>query len=212
MLDFISDKKQILIAINAEKIINRNPKLETIINNNIGYADGIGAVKALKKKGARNAIKIPGCEVWLDIIKKFENEKTFYFLGSSNEVIENTIEKLKIEFPNINILNFRNGFLKEGEKEILIKDLKETQPDIVFVAQGTPRQEYLMEELLKEHPALYMGLGGSFDVYTGNVKRAPKVFIKFGLEWLYRLLLQPTRIKRQIVLIKFFFKLHFGKL
>ncbi len=212
MLDFITDKKKILIAINAEKIINNNPTLNTIINNNIGYADGIGAVKALKKKGLKNVIKIPCCEFWLDIIKKFEKEKTFYFIGSSSEVLNKTIEKLIIEFPNINIVNHRNGFLKEGEKEKLIKDLQNKKPDVVFVAQGTPRQEYLMEELLNTHPALYMGLGGSFDVYTGNVKRAPKFFIKLGLEWFYRLLKQPTRIKRQIVLIKFFILLLFNKI
>ena len=69
-----------------------------------------------------------------------------------------------------------------------------------------------MEEFLYSHPALYMGLGGSYDVYTAKVKRAPKFFVSLGLEWLYRLLKQPTRIKRQIVLIKFFLLLLFRKL
>jgi len=85
----------------------------------------------------------------------------------------------------------------------LKQDLAEKQPDIVFVAMGSPRQELLMEELLSSHQALYMGLGGSFDVYTQKKTRAPKPVIALGLEWLYRLVREPTRIKRQIVLFKY---------
>ncbi len=86
LIDYISSKKSILIAINAEKIINRNPQLEQIINENIGNADGIGAVKALRKKGFKEAIKIPGCELWLDIIKTYEKENW----GSGRTVISTT--------------------------------------------------------------------------------------------------------------------------
>mgnify|MGYP006290955809 CR=1 FL=1 len=212
LIHYLDNQHKILIAVNAEKIIKRNPRLEGIINNNIGYADGIGAVKALKRKGFNGVEKIPGCECWLEIIRHFESEKSFYFVGSTDEVINQTIKKLHQEFPRLKILNFRSGFLKNGEKNRLITDLQEKAPDIVFVAMGTPRQEYLMEELLQKHPALYMGLGGSFDVYTGNVKRAPTFFINTGLEWFYRLLRQPTRIKRQLILLKFFWKLYFGRM
>ena len=203
LLDFIKDKQALLIAVNAEKIMGRNKVLNRIINENIGYSDGIGAVLALRKKGCYDTVKIPGCELWLDIIKRFEKEKTFYLVGAEENVIQAAIVKLKKEFQAINILNFRNGFFSEKEKNVLIEDVCRRKPDVVFVAQGTPRQEYLMEEMLKRHPALYMGLGGSFDVYTGNVKRAPDLFIKLGLEWLYRLLLQPLRFKRQIVFFEF---------
>ncbi len=211
-LDFIKDKKQILIAVNAEKIVKKDNKLAGIINNNIGYADGIGAVKALKRKGYEDVIRIPGSEFWLDIVKEFHKEKTFYLVGSTDEVINKTVEKLKNQYPNIRILNYRNGFLKSGEKEELIADLVSKKPDVVFVAQGTPRQEYLMDELIEHHKALYMGLGGSFDVYVGKVKRAPKFFQNLGLEWFYRLLRQPTRIKRQKVLVNFYFKMVTGKI
>jgi len=94
--------------------------------------------------------------------------------------------------------------------------LKETlvtlKPDVIFVAQGSPRQEFLMDELIKIHPALYMGLGGSFDIYGGDKKRAPKLFLDFHLEWLYRLLKEPTRVGRQIIYIKFMILLKVGKL
>ncbi|OFX62325.1 MAG: glycosyl transferase [Bacteroidetes bacterium GWA2_30_7] len=213
LIDMAINEKKILIAINAEKILKKDCALQSIINQNIGYPDGVGAVWALKKKGYKKTIKIPGVELWLDIIKELHNAKNFYFVGSTDDVINNTVTKLKQEFPAINILNFRNGFIKTDEdKELLINDLTEKKPDIVFVAMGTPKQEILMDELKKAHPALYQGLGGSFDVYSGKVKRAPKIFISLGIEWLYRLLKEPTRIKRQLVLVKFFWLLIIGKI
>lgn len=212
LLKYINDKKNILIAINAEKILNGDDRLKKIINNNIGYADGIGAVLALRRKRL-NSIKIPGSELWLDIIKKFQYNKKFYLIGSTDEIIKLTVEKLKNYSPNINIINFRNGYFgSDDEIARLKRDIFEKKPDIIFVAMGTPAQEYLMEELIKIHPALYMGLGGSFDIYCGRKKRAPIIFQKLGLEWLYRLMKEPTRIGRQIVLLKFMYMLIRGKL
>ncbi len=210
-LDYIENKHKLLIAVNAEKILNEAPKLQQIINDNIGYADGVGTVMALKKKGF-NAVKIPGSEFWLDIVQHFYHEKKFYLLGSSQEVIDKTINRLKIDFPGINIVGYRNGFIDEKAKAELKVFLTEKKPDIVFVAQGTPRQEFLMDELIKTHPALYMGLGGSFDIYCGLKHRAPKIFLNLHLEWLYRLLKEPTRFGRQLALIKFLVLLLLSKL
>lgn len=210
-LDAIENKHALLIAVNAEKILNEAPKLQHIINDNIGYADGVGTVMALKSKGL-NAVKIPGSEFWLDIVRHFYHDKKFYLLGSSQDVIEKTINKLKVDFPGINIVGYRNGFIDEKAKAELKAFLTEKKPDIVFVAQGTPRQEYLMDELIKTHPALYMGLGGSFDIYCGLKKRAPKIFLNLHLEWLYRLLKEPTRFGRQLALVRFLFLLLTGKL
>lgn len=210
-LDYINDKKNILVAINAEKILKEDKRLKNIINENIGYPDGVGAVMALKQKGL-TATKIPGSEFWLDIINRYQNEKSFYLIGTTTEVIENTVKKLKLEYPNINILGYQNGFINEEQKKELKEKLQNLKPDVVFVAQGTPRQEFLMDELIKTHPALYMGLGGSFDIYGGDKKRAPKIFLDLHLEWLYRLLKEPTRFGRQLVLVKFLILLKLGKL
>ncbi len=210
-LDYITNEKKVLVAMNAEKILKKDTKLKVIINNNIGYADGVGAVMALKQKGL-DAIKIPGSEFWLDIVNRFYKLKSFYIVGSSQKVIDRTIEKLSDDFPAINIVGYRNGYLKDGEKEQLKSDIVEKKPDIVFVAQGTPAQEYLMSDLMDVHKAIYMGLGGSFDVYTGFKKRAPKFYLDFHLEWFYRLLKEPTRLSRQIVLIRFLILLKLRKL
>lgn len=210
-LNFIEDKHKILVAINAEKILKNEPRLHQIINDNIGYSDGIGAVMALKQKGL-DAVKIPGSEFWLDIINRYRSEKSFFLLGSTQEVIDQTVERLKAEYSGIDIVGYRNGYLDEKGKEELKELLCVKKPDAVFIAQGSPRQEYLMDELIKVHPALYMGLGGSFDIYCGLKNRAPKIFLKLNLEWLYRLFKEPTRFGRQLVLVKFLVLLKLGKL
>jgi len=194
--------KKILIAMNAEKILGNNQRLKSIVGRNIGYSDGIGAVMALRRKGVR-AVKIAGAEFWLDIVRRHNGEKSFYLVGASTAVIEETVAKLKVDFPGIDIKGYRNGYLESVDIGHLIDDLVLTRPDIVFVAQGSPRQEFLMDELLTAFPALYMGLGGSFDVYCGLKKRAPKVFQVLGLEWFYRLIKEPTRIGRQVVYARF---------
>lgn len=210
LLNFISDKKQILIAVNAEKIINKNDKLVSIINENNGYPDGIGAVWALRRKGF-DTVKIPGVELWLDIINEYYRSKSFYLIGSSSEVIGMTVQKLMSDFPSIDIRNYHNGFFSDEDQRGILTDIKEVKPDIIFVAMGTPRQEYFMDELLQEYPALYVGLGGSFDVYSGKVKRAPVIF-QNRFEWMYRLFKEPTRLKRQMVLLRFFILLVLKKI
>lgn len=214
LLEYLNDNKGILVAINAEKILHATPHIRSIVNQNIGYCDGIGAVIALKRRGYEKVIKIPGCELWLKIIAAlYDKNQTFYLVGSSQNVIENTVLKLEKEFQGIKIVNFRNGYIStEEEKLALLSDIKCKKPDIIFVAMGSPKQELLMEEMFAKHPAIYQGLGGSFDVYTGNVKRAPKWWVDHNLEFAYRLLKQPFRIKRQIHLIKFLFLVKIGKI
>lgn len=213
LLDYVQGKKGILVAINAEKILHATPQTRGIINRNIGYCDGIGAVMALKKHGY-DAVKLPGCELWLKIIERLYKEgKSFYLVGSKQEVIENTVAKLKEEFKGINIVNYRNGYIRtDEERKALLDDIAERRPDVVFVAMGSPKQELLMEEMMERHPAIYQGLGGSFDVYTGNVKRAPKWWVDHNLEFAYRLLKEPSRIKRQIHLVRFLFLVKMGKI
>ena len=214
LLECVNRKKGILVAMNAEKIMNATEEIRNIVNHNIGYCDGIGTVIALRKKGYNKVVKIPGCELWLKIIKEYYKEgKTFYLIGGKQEVIENTVAKLKKEFIGIQIVGYRNGYIKtKEERQVLIQDLVDKHPDVVFVAMGSPKQELLMQEMLDRHLAIYQGLGGSFDVYTGLVKRAPRFFQKLGLEWFYRLLCQPKRIGRQWVYVKFMFYCYMNKL
>lgn len=197
LIQFAFERKAILVAVNAEKILHATEESRTIINRNVGYPDGIGAVWALQKKGCKGVVKIPGCELWLDIITNYHDSKSFYLIGGKEEIIQETVAKLKSQFPNLNIVNYRNGYIKnDQEKMDLIQDIVTKRPDVVFVAMGSPKQELLMEEMHRNFPAVYQGLGGSFDVYTENVKRAPHWWVKNNMEWAYRLIKQPSRIKR----------------
>lgn len=207
LISYVSGHPAILVAINAEKILHATDELKAIYNRNLGYSDGAGAVLALKKKGHQKACKIAGCELWLKIIDRYSREKSFYLVGGKPEVIEETIQKLRADFPRMNIVGYRDGYLKGNDDETLIADIAEKKPDVVFVAMGSPKQELLMERMQRVHPeAIYQGLGGSFDVYTGRVERAPEWWIRHNLEFAYRLIKQPSRIKRQIHLVRFLFR------
>lgn len=213
IINFAEERKGLLVAINAEKILHATDETRNIINRNIGYSDGIGAVMALKKHGAQ-AVKIPGCELWLKIVERFAPKGSrFYLVGSKQEVIDETVSKLRKEFPGIDIVGYRNGYLKsDEEKSALLDDIADKKPDVVFVAMGSPKQELLMEEMKQRHEAIYQGLGGSFDVYTGHVERAPKWWVDHNLEFAYRLVKQPSRIKRQIFLVKFLLLVKMGRI
>lgn len=213
LIDYVRNRNGILIAINAEKNVYANKELKTLVNKNIGYADGTGIVLALKRKGFPNVVKIPGCELWLELIEEYYKYKTFYLIGAKEVVVQEVVRKIRSNFPGIQILGYRNGYIKSmDEKNALISDIIKKKPDVVFVAMGSPKQEMLMQELSNKHSALYQGLGGSFDIFTGGINRAPSWWLSHQLEWAYRLLLQPWRIRRQMRLIPFFLKLIFNKI
>lgn len=215
LLNYIDGKKSILIAINAGKINRATNDTREIINNGIGYADGRGAQYALRKHGFPDAIIIPGCELWLSIIEKnYKTDKSFYFVGGKEEVIEKTIKKLRSDYPGINILGYRNGYLSENDEEILINEIAEKKPDFVFVAMGSPKQELLMCKMYQKHQAIYQGLGGSFDIYVGNLKRAPEWLRKRGLEGPYRVItdFNKARFNRFVNDFSFMVKVFFNKI
>lgn len=204
LMDYVADDKKLLLSLNAEIIMKAEGRLADIINSNIGYADGYGAVKAMSRKGKKELERIPGCELWLELIKRYHLSKTFYLIGSTEDIICATIKKLKKLYPGIQIVGYRNGFIKSSsEKAALLDDVKDIKPDFVFVAMGFPIQELLMDELYQVHAATYLNLGGSFDVFTGKVSRAPKWIQNIGMEWFYRFMTHPSRYKRQIVYLQF---------
>ena len=213
LISYADSHKGILVAVNAEKVVNAKQTLIDIINSNIGYCDGAGAVKVAHKKGIKNAVRIPGCELWLEIIARFYRTKKFYLIGSTEDVITRTVKKLETEFPGISIVGRRDGYIPSSDDEDrTIADVANKCPDIVFVAMGSPRQELFMQRLQQVNRAIYQGLGGSFDLYVGNFTRAPKCMQAVGCEWLWRFIAQPTRIRRITSYLKYAWLLYAGKL
>ncbi len=212
LIDFAERRKGILVAVNAEKIVNANDTTRAVMNNNIAYCDGAGAVYAVRRKGG-DARKIAGCELWLKIVERFHAEKTFYLVGASPEVNAATVTRLRAMYPDIRIVGARDGYLRnDAERARLIDDVAAKRPDVVFVAMGSPRQELLMADMQKRHKAIYQGLGGSFDVFTGAVRRAPRWWIDHNMEFAYRLIRQPKRFKRNLKYITFVWWLISGRI
>ena len=133
-------------------------------------------------------------------------------VGGKQEVIDDTVKRLRETYSDIDIKGYRNGYINdEAERKALIDDVVSKKPDVVFVAMGSPKQEILMSEMQERHHAIYQGLGGSFDVYTDRVKRAPKWWQDHNIEFLYRFLKQPQRFRREYYRLKFLWWLIIGK-
>jgi N-acetylglucosaminyldiphosphoundecaprenol N-acetyl-beta-D-mannosaminyltransferase len=116
-------------------------------------------------------------------------------VGAKPEVVKNAVANLKSEIPELNIVYNHDGYFKEDDE--IIDKLVETSPDLVLVALGSPKQEFFINKLKQKLPkATMIGLGGSFDVWAGAVERAPEIYQKLGIEWLYRTIKEPKRFKR----------------
>lgn len=207
----VEERKKMLFAVNARKIMTSPDSLKKTISNHIGYIDGHGAIWAAKRMGYNGEIaRIPGVELWLDIIKHVPGKK-YYFLGAKQEVLEEVVQKLKAEYPQIKIAGYRNGYFDEHELANIGQDIETSGADFVFVAMGSPLQENVMIKLYDIYETTYMGVGGSFDVYSGNVQRAPVIFQKLGLEGFYRFASNPKRLfDREIFYFRYFRKLLTG--
>lgn len=202
-----SGEKQFIIAQNPEKIMKsrEDEELSSIIENKatLLIADGIGLVIAGRILRLPPITRVTGVGLFEEMVTLANQEKKKVFLyGASPEVNQKAAQILQKRYPDLLVAGRIDGF--EQDTEHIIRKIQETQPDYLFVALGTPRQEKWIAEYLDQLPVqLVMGVGGSLDVLTGNVKRAPVWMQKLGIEWLHRLLKQPTRVGRMMNLPKF---------
>lgn len=158
--------------------------------------DGIAVVNAAVFYGIKVTERITGVDTASVLLELLNNKKkTLYLFGSKQEVIDKLVEKIKAEYPCIKILGATNGYVED--KDAVMEKIVDLNPDVCLVALGIPEQEKLIARHVdKASKGIYMGVGGTFDVLSGMKKRAPKLFIKLNLEWLYRLIKEPSRIKR----------------
>jgi N-acetylglucosaminyldiphosphoundecaprenol N-acetyl-beta-D-mannosaminyltransferase len=199
-----NNTKTFIVTANPEIVMyaNSNSAYSTILNNaNYVIADGIGVIIASNILGRPLPERIAGFDLLMELLKVGNQKKwSAYFLGAKTEVIEKAVKNIKVNFPDLNVVGWHDGYFDENTTEIT-DEIKMKKPDLVFVALGFPKQELWISENAKSlDKGLFMGVGGSFDVLAGEVKRAPIVWQKMNLEWLYRLLKQPSRWKRMLVL------------
>jgi N-acetylglucosaminyldiphosphoundecaprenol N-acetyl-beta-D-mannosaminyltransferase len=178
---------------------NFNDKTSIII------PDGVGTVIASKLLKEPVQEKIAGIDVVREVLIKANlQEKSIYLLGAKEETLKKCVENIKLEFPKLKIAGFHNGFFDLNNCDSIIEDIKECEPWAIFVAMGSPRQEIFIKKVMDDvNTHIFMGVGGVFDIFAGELKRAPKWMLMLGLEWLYRVLKEPFRIKRLIVIPKF---------
>ncbi len=215
LLAGVREKKQTALYTPNSEIVQaciEAPELYDVINSaELIIPDGIGVVKAAKILGTPfGSGKIAGIEVGEALIKRLaETDYTVFLLGGKPGVAEEAGKKLSEKYPGIKFAGYHDGyFKKEGEEnEAVIEQVNQSGADVLFVCLGAPAQEkwiYQNRAKLTTVNAM-LGLGGSLDGYAGIVKRAPKIFIRLGLEWFYRLLCEPWRFKRMLKLPKFYF-------
>jgi N-acetylglucosaminyldiphosphoundecaprenol N-acetyl-beta-D-mannosaminyltransferase len=225
MEDALDQAENFIKTTSGVQIVTLNPEMimkaleHKDLNNALKSAelvipDGSGIIIALKKMGIKNIKQIPGIEFSYSLIQRcVDKGYKIGFLGSKKEVLDIITRKFQSEYPLINIAFSHDGYFSEDEEVKIVEDLKTSGVQVLFVAFGAPKQELWISKYKSVLGSMIMvGVGGSFDVWAGKVKRAPLVFRKSGLEWFFRLITQPSRFKRMFpVLPLFFMKVLFDK-
>lgn len=162
--------------------------------------DGIGVVWASKYSGKCLPERVAGYDLTQRLMRALAGTgESFYFFGGAPGVAAAAARKMRKEHPGLKVAGVHNGYFDEKEEKKIIEDIKKRAPSILLVGLGAPKQEKWIAAHMRETGAkLCIGVGGSFDVMAGNVKRAPEVFRRLGLEWFYRLITQPTRWRRML--------------
>ncbi|TFE04069.1 WecB/TagA/CpsF family glycosyltransferase [Jeotgalibacillus salarius] len=195
-----------IVAINPEKIMKaqQDTALRNLLNRaDFQIPDGIGVILASRLKGGRIKSRVTGIDMMMRISEEsVKRQKSVFLFGAKPGVAEEAKAGLERLYPGIQIAGTLNGY--EKDPEVIKQTINDAKPDILFVAMGSPAQEYFIVDHMQElYPHIFQGVGGSFDVLSGRIKRAPEGFQRLGLEWFYRLLKEPKRIKRQMILPKF---------
>ena len=189
-----------IVTINPEMISigKKNKDFADVLNSaDLTIPDGVGIKLALKIKGIIQE-NIPGIEFSKKLINICDLEGfSVGFLGAKENVIQKAVQNLRSEYKNLNITYIRNGYFDEEQEKIIAEELKTISPRVLFVALGAPKQELFIAKLKPFMPnTVFIGVGGSFDVWSGLVKRAPQIYQTLGLEWFYRTIKEPSRFKR----------------
>ena len=194
-------------------IVTANPEIVLAAKDDLAYAktirsadyvtaDGIGIIKGAKILGDPLPERVTGYDTLVALLS-FANkhQKRVFFLGARPAVLQQVLTKVATNYPNLVISGSCDGYFKDEAK--VAEQIKQAEPDFVFVALGFPNQEFFIAKYKDLASAIWMVVGGSFDVLSGQTKRAPKWWIDHHLEWAYRLLKEPSRFFRMLALPKY---------
>jgi len=188
-----------------------NSFLEMLKNADLVVPDGAGLVWAASRLGKPVKERVPGIDLVQELFRIGDREGwEVYLLGASEEVIQAARSKIEEQFPGLRIVGCRNGYFGSEEDEAVVRSIAEVSPDLLLVGRSTYTQDpWIAKHYDRLGASVMIGVGGSFDVMSGRLKRAPKWMQSMKLEWLYRLMLEPTRWRRMLVLPKFVLRVLF---
>lgn len=196
----INSHKMFIVTANPETLMiaekNKEFKKALLDNNTTIIPDGIGIIKGAKMLKYNVKETIPGVELCTKLFEYCnEFKKSIFLLGAKEEIVNKLVKVINTNYPNAIIAGYENGYVED--KQAVFDKISSIKPDVVLVALGIPHQELLIyNNLDKFNKGIFVGVGGSFDVLSGAKKRAPKIFRKLHLEWLYRILKEPKRFNR----------------
>ena len=206
--EFYNLVKENLISNNKMFVITANPETLMTAENNCDFRkalldtnttiipDGIGITKGAKMLGYTMSGTIPGVELCSKLFEYCNKlNKSIFLFGAKEEIVKKLTDVIKQNYPNAIIAGYENGYVQD--RQAVFQRLKDIKPDVILVALGIPNQELLIYNNINNFSkGIFVGVGGSFDVLSGAKKRAPKIFRKLHLEWLYRIIREPKRFKR----------------
>lgn len=203
--DSQANKNRFVVTANPEIVLaaKQNPQLAAAIkSSDYTTADGIGIIKGAKILKTPLPERITGYDTMCALLDWANaNQKRVYFLGAKPSVLADLKKKLAQNYPDLVIAGSNDGYFQDEGP--IVNDIKQAKPDFVFVALGFPKQELFIANHRQVAAAIWMGVGGSFDVLAGHVKRAPAFWVNHHIEWLYRLLKEPSRFVRMLALPKY---------
>ncbi|WLD92895.1 WecB/TagA/CpsF family glycosyltransferase [Alkalihalobacillus sp. AL-G] len=203
-----------IVTANPEIVMqakNDSSFYEVISSSDMITPDGIGIVYASKILGHSLKERVAGYDMLHALLQYREStgqSTKLFLLGSTQNVVENAGENLAKQYRHVQVMGIHHGFFKKesDEERLIVERISREKPDLLLVGIGSPKQEEFIHRYRNELSASVMiGIGGSFDILSGRICRAPALFRRLGLEWFYRLLCDPRRIKRQMVLPVFVF-------
>jgi N-acetylglucosaminyldiphosphoundecaprenol N-acetyl-beta-D-mannosaminyltransferase len=189
----------LMTAIEQPKYMAMMKRAELIV------PDGAGLVWAAKYAGDPVAEKVAGIDLLHQLCSVGEQQGwRIFLLGAAPETVQAAADKLMALYPQLQLVGVRDGFFKPEQDDEIIRQIRQADPDILFVGRSADKQEPWIDSYKEQLKVpVMMGIGGSFDVLSGKLKRAPRIFIRLRLEWFYRLLQEPWRYKRMLLLPKF---------
>ena len=199
-------EKTAIVAINPEKLYaaHVDSELREILNRpEIGICDGVGAAIAVRWLYGQKIPRVTGVALFFESIEMSTREgRRVFLLGGSTKVNEAAAKKLCSDNPDLVLAGRHDGYFEDARE--IVDLINAANADIVFVAMGSPKQELWISKHRDQISApIFMGVGGTLDVVSGRVKWAPAIFRKTGTEWLFRLVSEPKRFRRQLALPKF---------